>query len=198
MTLSPTQRAALAQFLIARFKVVLRAKGDAAEMAVVSKVFGLVKLFGLGVPTSAQFMTGFWTTLGPVIYHPGTGPVDLASVLHVLMHEIMHAVQFWRDPFGHAFRYVSKRGRAELEAEAERAAIEGWYLLTGQLPTTLADIDKTRHGYAFADEPGDHDDFADLSRDLLEQAVTSVRAGVISTDVGLEVQAWLRANGGAA
>jgi hypothetical protein len=49
-------------------------------------------------------------------------------------------------------------------------------------------VDITRHGYALDDS------HADLTRDLLEQAVTSVRAGVLSTDVGIEVAQWVRAN----
>ena len=34
-------------------------------------------------------------------------------------------------------RYLSAKGRAELEAEAERAAVEAWWLLTGMLPTSV-------------------------------------------------------------
>jgi hypothetical protein len=67
-------------------------------------------------------------------------------------------------------------------------------MLTGELPADLASLDICRHGYALSTAPGEHDDNADLTRDLLEQAVTSVRAGVVSTDVGLATLAWLRGN----
>lgn len=50
----------------------------------------------------------------------------------------------------------------------------------------LGAVDITRHGYAL------DEGHADLTRDLLEQAVTSVRAGVLSTDVGIEVARWVR------
>ena len=76
---------------------------------------------------------------------------------------------------------------AELEAEAERARLEVCWILWGALPS-LDDIDTTRHGYALEDS------HADLTRDLLEQAATAVQSGLISTDVGLEVLAWMRAH----
>ena len=67
-------------------------------------------------------------------------------------------------------------------------------MLTGTIPVDLGAVDITRHGYALKTEPGEHDDDADLTRDLLESAVTSVRAGVVSTDVGIAVREWLLAN----
>ena len=53
---------------------------------------------------------------------------------------------------------------------------------------SLDDLDTTRHGYAL---DASH---ADLTRDLLEQAATAVQSGLVSTDVGLEVLAWMRAH----
>jgi hypothetical protein len=106
----------------------------------------------------------------------------------VLCHELTHVVQFWRDPVDFVGRYLTSKGRAELEAEAERGACEAWWILTGGAPADLGAVDITRHGYALDDS------HADLTRDLLEQAVTSVRAGVLSTDVGIEVAQWVRAN----
>ena len=192
MKLTIPQRAILADALLTRFRAVVRQKGDAIEMRAVAAVFGVLALFGVGVPTSDAFLTRYWTTLGCVIYAPvGAGPLDAS--LRVLCHELTHVVQFWRDPLSYVSRYASRKGRAELEAEAERAAVEVWWLLTGELPATLADLDKTRHGYAMDDAPGDHDDHADLTRDLLETACASVATGVISTDVGLYVLSWLRA-----
>lgn len=82
-----------------------------------------------------------------------------------------HVVQFWRDPLGLVGKYFTKRGRAELEAEAERAAIEVWWLLTGELPASREALDVVRHGYAMDQGEGPHDDHAALTRDLLETAV---------------------------
>lgn len=185
MRLSNALRSALVDHLLARFYAVTRSKGSAFEMTAVAAVFGVAALFGAGVPTTEAFLQRFWTTLGPVIYHPA-GSV-LGECLRVLLHELQHVVQFWRDPLDYVRRYLTSRGRAELEAEAERAACEGWWILTGELPADLGAVDITRHGYAL------DDGHADLTRDLLEQAATSVRAGVISTDVGLAVLAWVRA-----
>lgn len=186
MKLSVTQLNALAAFLLTRFRAFVRPKGDAIEMQVVATVFGVAGLFGAGVPTSEAFLTRFWTTLGPIVYPPvGTG-TSLGEHLRVLCHELTHVVQFWRDPFDFVVRYLTSKGRAELEAEAERGACEVWWILTGEIPADLGAVDITRHGYALDDS------HADLTRDLLEQAVTSVRAGVLSTDVGIEVARWVR------
>ena len=148
-------------------------------------------MLGANVPTSDDFLDRYWTTLGPVIFRPRHQTQPLGESLRPLLHELGHAVQFWRDPVALVTKYLSKKGRAELEAEAERGAIEGWWLLTGELPASRDALDVTRHGYAFDGAPGAHDDHADLTRDLLETAATSVRAGVLSTDVGLAVATWL-------
>lgn len=185
MKLTPTERAALAAYLIQRFRAVVRTKGDLSEIATVAVVFDVARLFGVGVPTTADFLDRYWTTLGPVIFRPRGQTDDLGEWLRVLAHEITHVVQFWRDPLGFVAKYLTKRGRAELEAEAERGALEVWWQLTGEAPSDLAGVDVTRHGYALDDA------MADLTRDLLEVAVTSVRAGVLSTDVGVAVSTWL-------
>jgi hypothetical protein len=187
--LSPSQLNALAVYLLSRFRAVVRGKGDAIEMQIIAAVFGVVQLFGAGIPSSEEFLTRYWTTLGPVVY-PAAG-VDRSAMgahLRVLCHELTHVVQFWRDPLDFVGRYLTSKGRAELEAEAERGACEVWWILTGEAPADLGAVDITRHGYALDDS------HADLTRDLLEQAVTSVRAGVLSTDVGIEVAQWVRAN----
>ena len=189
MKLSPSQLNALAVYLLTRFRAVVRGKGDAIEMQVIAAVFGVVQLFGAGIPSTDEFLVRYWTTLGPVVY-PAAG-VDRSAMgahLRVLCHELTHVVQFWRDPVDFIARYLTSKGRAELEAEAERGACEVWWILTGEAPADLGAVDITRHGYALDDS------HADLTRDLLEQAVTSVRAGVLSTDVGIEVAQWVRAN----
>lgn len=193
MKLSSDLRRALAAFLLSRFCAVMRSKGDAIEMQVIAGVFGVVKLFGAGVPSTEEFQTRYWTTLGPVVYAPAGRAEALGEHLRVLCHELTHVVQFWRDPVSFVVRYLTSKGRAELEAEAERGACEAWWVLTGTIPADLGAVDITRHGYALSSQPGEHDDHADLTRDLLEQAVTSVRAGVLSTDVGIEVAKWVRA-----
>lgn len=189
MKLSPSQSNALATFLLARFRAVVRGKGDAVEMQIIAAVFGVVQLFGAGIPSTDEFLTRYWTTLGPVVYPPaGVDRSAMGAHIRVLCHELTHVVQFWRDPIDFVGRYLTSKGRAELEAEAERGACEAWWILTGEIPADLGAVDITRHGYALDDS------HADLTRDLLEQAVTSVRAGVLSTDVGIEVAQWVRAN----
>ena len=190
MKLTPDQREALAAFLLDRFRLWAVEKTDFDAVLGVARVFGVLRVLGANVPSEGEFVGRFWTTLGPVIFMPRCAGL-LGEHLRVLSHEVEHGVQFWRNPLGLVAKYLSKRGRAELEAEAERAAIEVWWLLTGEIPASRADLDVTRHGYALDDAPGEHDDHADLTRDLLETAVTSVRNGVLSTDVGLAVAGWL-------
>ena len=193
MKLSESQRAALAAHLLSRFQAFAVEKVG-VPFELVAKLFGVAALFGAGVPTGGDFITRWWTTIGPVITTPPGRTSALGEFLRVLCHELMHVVQFWRAPLGFVKRYLTSRGRAELEAEAERAACEVWWMLTGTTPLDLGAVDITRHGYALKTEPGEHDDDADLTRDLLESAVTSVRAGVVSTDVGIAVREWLIAN----
>lgn len=194
MKLSSDLRRALAAFLLSRFCAVMRSKGDAIEMQVIAGVFGVARLLGVGVPSTEEFQTRYWTTLGPVVYAPAGRAESLGDHLRVLAHELTHVVQFWRDPLGFVVRYLTSKGRAELEAEAERGACEVWWILTGEIPADLGSVDITRHGYALDSQPGEHDDYADLTRNLLEQGVTSVRAGVVSTDVGIEAARWVREN----
>lgn len=179
-------REALARHLLSRFRAITREKSDAVEMEATAKVFDVARLLGAGVPTSDDFMSRYWTTLGPVIYAPQGRLPRLGQHLRVLAHEVGHVVDFWVDPVGFVARYCTDKGRAELEAHAERGAMEVIWLLDGRLPT-YAGVDVTRHGYALG---AGH---ADLTQGLLEQAATAVSAGLVSTDVGLEALAWLRA-----
>lgn len=185
MSLSTEQRAELVRHLLKRYAAFVRDKDDTEVIRAVAEVFDVAAFFGAGVPSGEEFMTRYWTTLGPVVFAPkGHGP--LAEHLLVLCHELTHVVQFWRDSVGFVLRYCTRKGRAELEAEAERAAIEVAWLLTGTIPPQDA-LAITRHGYALDEAHAVH------TINLLHTAVTSIANGVISTDVGLEALAWLRA-----
>jgi hypothetical protein len=187
MKLSETQLTALVIELLGRYRALVRDKADAYEMKVIAAVFGVATLLGADLPTRDDFLTRYWTTLGPIIYAP-RGTTALNTHARVVFHELTHVVQFWRDPVSFVSRYLTAKGRAELEAEAERGAIEVWWLLTGALPPSLDALDVTRHGYAL------DDGHATLTRDLLDTACSAVSRGILSTDVGLAALAWLRAN----
>lgn len=186
MSLSVEQRTEMVRHLLKRYAAFVRDKDDTEVIRAVAEVFDVAAFFGAGVPSTDEFLTRYWTTLGPVIFAPkGHGP--LAEHLLVLCHELTHVVQFWRDGLSFAIRYCTRKGRAELEAEAERGAIEVAWLLTGTLPAYDA-LAITRHGYALDEAHAAH------TVNLLHTAVTSIANGVISTDVGLEVLGWLRQN----
>lgn len=187
MKLTRDQQDALLRYLLQRFSVWVRDKDDSDVIRAVAETFDVAAFFGLGVPSGDEFMTRYWTTVGTVVFAPkGHGP--LYEHLRVLCHEIEHVVQFWRDGLGFVIRYCTRKGRAELEAEAERGAIEVWWLLTGEVPPSLDALAVTKHGYALDDAHVAH------TVNLLHTAVTSVANGVISTDVGLEALLWLRQN----
>ena len=187
MKLTRDQQDALLRYLLQRFSVWVRDKEDTEVLRAVSEVFDVAAFFGAGVPSGEEFMTRYWTTVGTVVFAPrGHGP--LVDHLRVLCHGIEHVVQFWRDGVGFVIRYCTRKGRAELEAEAERAAVEVWYILTGEIPASLGELSVTKHGYALDDAHIAH------TVNLLHTAVTSVANGVISTDVGLETLVWLRQN----
>lgn len=180
-------RAALARHLLSRFRAIVREKRDAREMQYTAQAFDVARLFGAGVPSSSDFMQRYWTTLGPVIYAPPGRLSDLGASIRVLAHETGHVVDFWVNPPMFVLRYLTDFGRAELEAHAERGALEVMWLLDGRLPSYIG-VDVTRHGYALGEG------HADLTRDLLEQAATAVASGLISTDVGIAARGWMLKN----
>lgn len=189
--LDPSLRGDLARHLLSRFRAVVASKGDVGALGGLARAFDVARLFGQNVPSSAEFLDEFWTTVGPVILRPRGTSTDLGAHLRVVCHEVTHVVQFWRDGAGFVAAYANPRGRAELEAEAERGAMEAWWAATGELPASLDALDVARHGYAFDPAPGAHDDLIDLCRDLLEQALPSVAAGALGTDVGIAARAWV-------
>lgn len=176
----------LEAFLVKRFRAVVFAKTDLGIMTAVAVLFGVLSLFGLGLPSSADFLTRWATTIGPVIFMPTGERPRLARVM-LLCHELGHVADFWDDPIGYVRRYVgSTELRAKLEACAERRRIEAQWLLTGTLPTHAEVTSFCEHGYAIPVSA------ADLGEDLVEIAATSTAAGVIATDVGQAVRDWLR------
>lgn len=191
--LSLALRDALMRHLVARFNMRVREK-DNVLMVAAAKLFDVAELLGANVPTGADFSDRYWTTPGPIVFAPTGQSRRLGANYRVLAHEITHGVKFWRNAAIFVGDYATQKGRAESEAEAERGAIEVAWLVDGAIPADVGSVDICRHGYAIENEPGAHDDAADLVVDLLEQAVASVRAGVISTDVGEATHRWMLAN----
>lgn len=185
--LSTEARTSLIDAMMDRFGVAIGYKRSNALMSAISTAFGFASMLGAGTPPDFD---AYWTTIGPIVFLPrhvvGVAPEHLG----VMAHEVTHAAQWHRDGIAYVAGYVaSVQERAVFEAECERARFEVAYLCGDALPTTLAELDFMRHGYAVG---GAH---ADLCRDLCEQHLASVSSGVISTDVGLFVREWLAANG---
>lgn len=98
-----------------------------------------------------------------------------------------HLHQFWDDAIGFSWLYLaSSEARAQFEAESIRAKAEVLFARTKQLPPLDTLVSPLHQGYALGS--GD----LDLAHDLLEQAGTSIVAGIVSTEAGRKAVEWLR------
>lgn len=175
----------LETYLCQRFRAQVTEKGESAIMLAVAFVFGVAAMLGAGVPTSAEFLTRFATTLGPVVFLPkGMEPRGKHRVL-LLLHELGHVEAFWAAMLFYPRAYVqSGEFRGTVESQAERGRIEGAWLLFGELPTADAVHGFMEHGYA-VERPD-----ITLAQQLLDIAATGTASGVVSSPVGLAVRDW--------
>ncbi|MBL0220248.1 MAG: hypothetical protein IPQ07_41060 [Myxococcales bacterium] len=127
-----------------RSLAVVRSKGDAAR-SLVATVFGWTP--GAGRAHAGQDFRTPTATLGPDRARRGRG--RLPPRVRRPRTQPCGAVRARRLDL--LRRYLTSTGRAELEAEAERGAVEGWWVLTGTIPADLGAVDITRHGYALDD-----------------------------------------------
>lgn len=166
-------------FLAGRVGAFFRDRLSAPEMYAVAAAFGLARAFGWSdVPEPGRFLTGYATTIGPIIYATqDLGPVTLA-------HECAHVVDFYRDPVGFVSKYATDRGRMALEAHGLRAGLEVAWWLTGKLPASPEEATAMLRSY----HPGIQ---LPLARDLLEVVGAEVAQGVIRTLPGRDAIGWL-------
>lgn len=125
-------------------------------------------------------------TLGPFVFiKSGLSPDEK---IDAIVESAQHLHQFWGDAIGFSWLYIaSSEARARFEAEALRAKAEVLFARTKQLPSLDTLVSPLHQGYALA--KGD----LDLARDLLEQAGTSIMAGLVSAEAGRKAVDWLRA-----
>lgn len=184
---SPEALADLEAFLCRRLKARVVVKGDSSVMRVIAETFGVAAMLGANVPTSQEFLTGFATTLGPVVFLPA-GVTDPKRRIGLVFHEVGHVQAFWHEPLFMPRAYLqSGEKRATYEAAAERGRFEGMNQLYGELPTADRVHTFLAHGYA-CDAPD-----VTLAQQLLDGAATATAAGVLSSPVGLAVAEWKRA-----
>lgn len=133
---------------------VLEKNSDLKKIIDVAKDFSLNSLKELGTEIYAvglfldklgfmdvnKFMTSYATTLGDRIYVPfEIGKKDkiysLKKQVVVCVHEHQHVLQFRKEPFAFAIRYLADRAqRALFEAEAYRCNMEIEFALEGKVP----------------------------------------------------------------
>jgi hypothetical protein len=175
-----------------------RPKNDAPEMQIVAQALGFAPLFGVnGLPTQDEFLSTYYTTIGPVVYVPRAdfGHAPLVR-LAVKAHEVQHVVDWYKDPLGFPARYLALFVNADggqleprtiYETSAQAVAMHVQWLFTGELPAFEHLGQELAHGYGVG--PAE----VKLDAGLLEQAATSLNLGLPITEIGEEVRQWFLA-----
>jgi hypothetical protein len=176
---------AFARLMCARFHARVVRKSMAVEMTMAAAAFDVLKALRVGVPSGADFLEHYTTTLGPIVYlQDGLSP---DAQIEVLTHEMQHVWQFWGGAgqaavpggVGFAFLYLAEpEARVRLEADAYRAGLEVRYRRTQQMPSLDALVWPLEGGYAL---DAAH---VQLGRSILEMGGTSLHRGRVSTMAG--------------
>lgn len=161
------------QRLQAQHGFVVATKGGALWQAIAA-AFELLRALGLRVPSGAEILSMYATTLLAYVALPATTLTPLQLVL-LLTHEATHVVQWYLDPAKMPVWYLQHRERrASYEAGAIAQALAVHWALTGQLPARVEDLPSTlAYGYDLTPE-----DVA-LAQAELEQEATAIARGVI-------------------
>ena len=70
--------------------------GDSTIMRVIAETFGVAAMLAPTCPPLAGFLTGFATTLGPVVFLPA-GVADPKRRIGLVLHEVGHVQAFWHE-----------------------------------------------------------------------------------------------------
>ena len=164
---------------------------SAYEMGLIARLFDFLHELGLPLPPREEFLNGYATTLGPMVYLPSGW--DPTTKLITLVHEAEHVSQWNTGEFdddvgiaGHfdmAFLYLtSGQARVRLEQRAARAAGEFIHAVS-DLPRLPSIAEATRFleaGYLLGGE-----DLA-FANDLAVHWLTEVGHGMYDTTAGRE------------
>lgn len=171
--LTQTTARVVEQRLQAEHGFVIATKGGALWQAIAA-AFEMLRAFGLKVPSGAEILNLYATTLLAYVALPATPLTPLQLVL-LLTHEATHVVQWYADPAKMPVWYLQHREkRASYEAGAIAQALAVQWALTGWLPATPEDLPSAlAYGYDLG-----ADDLS-LALSELEQEATSIALGVI-------------------
>jgi hypothetical protein len=148
----------------------------------VARGFDLLRVLGLRVPSGAEFVGDYWTTVGIVIARGTREPDSGMGLLSVMAHECRHVVQFLADPARFPLRYLgavtgeraaAKEPRATYESEAisDQYALE--WAMTGVIPARDHVAASLVYGYDLS-----HED-VELARGLCEQRIAALQFGLV-------------------
>ena len=199
--LTPAVALSCARDLVSQSRAILVRKGDVPGIAVVRAIFDALHALGVAVPTGADF-DRCSHAIGPAIVV--ADDLDAPELLEAVTHECEHARQFWRGEYltgstegatlegGAAFAWlylVEPEARVRFEARAYRAGLEVRHALGLPLPSADELAAVLGRGYAL---DASH---VEYGRQLLASALTSVRAGLVTTDSGAAMRLLLRRAG---
>ena len=196
--LTPAVALSCVRDLCAQSRAILVRKGDVPGIAVVRAMFDALHALGVAVPSGADF-DRCSHAIGPVaVIADDLSPAEL---LEAVTHECEHAKQFWRGEYvtgstvgatldgGAAFAWlylVEPEARVRFEARAYRAGLEVRHALGLPLPSADDLAAVLGRGYAL---DAAH---VEYGRQLLASALTSVAAGLVTTESGAAMRLLLR------
>lgn len=183
----------LIAYLCTRFKARRFDKEDSEVMRGVAKVFDIDNVLGIveGVPMGDDFLANYATTLGPCIFIPKHWTTR--QKLLVILHELVHVIQFWAGAFEFAVLYLSeKEYRAAKEAQAYRTEPEAIAVLEGRTDgyTPESTVSSLTQGYALDGAS------VTLGEDMSDVGLTSIANGVITTPPVVAMRDYLAERGG--
>lgn len=185
MMVAATQQQAEAflAFMAQHFGARIVRRKDAPEYALIKQ--GL-EAIGIGGSLLDTVLAGRSITLGNLVYLDDSLSAD--DIFECCTHECQHIVQENHNGFlKNAWRYIAYTElRVALEVDAYAAGASVTYARWKTLPPVDEMSARMGHGYFLSGK-----DLA-LAKDLFEQRVTSIAAGVVDTESAKAAIDWLR------
>ncbi len=172
------------------------------EMGLIARLFDFLHELGMPLPTREEFLNGFATTLGPMVYMPSSW--DPETKLLTLVHEAEHVRQWATGEFedeegiaGHfdmAFLYLTNgQARVRLEERAARAAGEFQHAMVSSGRPRLPSIEEATRFLEASYALGPDD--LQFAKDLATHWLTEVGYGLYDTTAGIEAIAIAKQQG---
>lgn len=161
---------------------------DAIEYQMVR---GVVAAVTVGFLDIEDLLENYSQTIGPLIYLAPKHLVDPDLLASVVVHEMEHVHQWYRDKLRLPWLYLTtQEGRATYEAHAYAAQFEWTRARTGTLPGSVETLSLPLEAPAYLLS----DDEVKLARALLTQRMTSAAHGIYNGFASRLAIAWAEHN----